>query len=89
MTFFFQTTIKYIKKQKFRALDIQSRNKDIWPVSYVTFVDIIAQFSLTRLSIFLFFDVPTLKLRIIILFYHPEIILLTTRATKIKLPSSK
>ena len=36
------------KKQKFSALDIaESRSNEMWPISYVTFVDIIAQVSLT------------------------------------------
>ena len=62
----------------------------MWSVSYVTYVDIISQVSLTRSSIFLFFDLPTLKpsmvkLRIIInilLTDRPDIILPTAHTTK-------
>ena len=52
----------------------------MWSVSHVTCFDLIAQFSLTRLSIFLFLDEPTLKLRIIIILLAQQ---------KIKLPSPK
>ena len=51
MIFFFQITIKYKKiknKKKISALDIvESQNKKMWSVTYVTCVDIIAQVSLT------------------------------------------
>ena len=40
--------MKYVKKQKFSAFDIvESWNKKMWLVSYVTFIDLIAQVSLT------------------------------------------
>ena len=56
------------KKQKFSAFDIvESWSKEMWLVSYVTCIDHIAQVSLSRSSIFLFLDLLTLKLRIIIL----------------------
>ena len=57
----------------------------MWSVSHVTCFDLIAQFSLTRLSIFLFLDEPTLKLRIIIITLptdRPKMILTTACATK-------
>ena len=56
----------------------------MWSISYVTFVSIIAQVSLTRLSIFLFLDVPTQKLSIIFILPtdRPEIIISTARKTK-------
>ena len=57
----------------------------MWVISYVTRVDTIAQVSLTPWSIFLFLDVSTLKLRIIIIILvtrWPEIILSTARTTK-------
>ena len=57
----------------------------MWVISYVTCVDTIAQVSLTPWSIFLFLDVSTLKLRIIIIILvtrWPEIILSTARTTK-------
>ena len=62
----------------------------MWSVSYVTYVDIISQVSLTWSSVFLFFDLPTLKpsmlkLRIIInilLTDRPNIILPTAHTTK-------
>ena len=50
----------------------------------VTCVDIIEQVSLIRWSIFLFLDVPTRKLRIIIIIFptdRRDIILPTARAT--------
>ena len=54
---------KIHKKQKFSSLDIfQSPRKEMWLVLYVTCV--IAQVSLTRWSIFLVLDMPTLKLKI-------------------------
>ena len=65
---FIQITIKYIKKQKFGAFAIvESQSKVMWSVSYVTCADIIAKASLTRWWRFLFLDVPTLKLRIVII----------------------
>ena len=55
----------------------------MWSISYVTCVDIIAQVSLIQWSIFLFLDVSTVKLRIIILSTdRPEIILSKARTTK-------
>ena len=54
----------------------------MWSFSYVTCVDIIAQVSLTWWSMFLFLDVPTMKLTIIIIVLptdQPEL--------KVKLPS--
>ena len=60
-------------------------------VSYVTCVDIIAQVSLTQWSIFLFLDIPTLKLRIIIIILpteRPDIPWLLVQQ-KIKLSSPK
>ena len=54
--------------KKISALDIaESLVKEIWSISHATCVDIIAQVSLTPSSIFLFLDVPTRKLGIIIL----------------------
>ena len=53
--------------------------------TYVTYIDIKAQVSLTPWSMFLFLDVPTLKLKIIInilLIDWPQIILLTAHTTK-------
>ena len=57
----------------------------MWSVSYVTCIDILAQVSLTRWSVFLFLDVQTLKLKIIINISpidQPEIILPTAPTTK-------
>ena len=57
----------------------------MWSISYVTCNDITPQASLTSRSIFLFLDMPTLKLRaniIILLTDRPEIILSTARTTK-------
>ena len=57
----------------------------MWSISYVTCNDIIPHVSLTSRSIFLFLDMPTLKLRaniIILLTDRPEIILSTARTTK-------
>ena len=74
------------KKQKFSAFDIvESQSKEMWSVSYVIYTDIVAQVSLTRWSVFLFLDMPTLKLKIIINILptgRPEIILPTACATK-------
>ena len=74
------------KTQKFSALHVVIwRSKDMWSVSYVTCVDIIAQVSLTWWSMFLFLEVPTLKLRIIIIVLstdQPELILWTLPTTK-------
>ena len=55
----------------------------MWSISYVTFVDIIAQFSLTPWLIFLFLHVLTLKLRISI------IILLTDWNNSLDCPYNK
>ena len=84
---FFLDYEKMHKKQKFSALAIvEYWSKEMWSNSYVTFVDILAQVSLTPWSIFLFLDMPTLKLRIIIIIIlptdPPEIILSTARTTK-------
>ena len=52
----------------------------MWSVSYVTSTYILAQVSLTRLSVFLFLVVPTLKRKIIINILQtdrPDIILPT------------
>ena len=57
----------------------------MWSISYVTSNDITPQVSLTSRSIFLFLDMPTLKLRaniIILLTDRPEIILSSARTTK-------
>ena len=55
-------------------------------ISYVTCVDIIALVSLTPLSIFLFLDVPTLKLSIIIIeLTHSNTILENTVAVPSKI----
>ena len=57
----------------------------MWSVPYVTWIDIIAQVSLTRWSVFLFLDVPTLKLKIIINILptdQPETIIPTAYTTK-------
>ena len=44
MIFYFKITLKYIRKQKFSALDVvESRGKEMWLVSYVNCDDIIAQ----------------------------------------------
>ena len=44
------------KKQKFREFDIvESQSKEMWSVPYVIYTDIVAQVSLTRWSVFLFF----------------------------------
>ena len=56
----------------------------MWSVSYVTCVDKIAQVSLTQWSIYLISVLPTLKLRITIIFpiNQPETILLPAHKTK-------
>ena len=55
----------------------------MWLISYVTCVDIIAKVSLTWWSMFLFLDMPTLKLRIVIFPTNwPRKLLLTTHKTK-------
>ena len=57
----------------------------MWSISYVTFIDIIAQVSLTPCSIFLFLDMPTLKLMINIIILptkQPELIFSTDPTTK-------
>ena len=57
----------------------------MWSISYVTFIDIIAQVSLTPCSIFLFLDMSTLKLRINIIILptkQPEVIFSTDPTTK-------
>ena len=89
--YFFQYDIflldhnKIRKNKKFSAFDIvEWPSTEMWSVSYVTCVDIIAQVFLTRWSIFLYLDFPpTLKLRIIILSTdRPDIILPTARTAK-------
>ena len=74
------------KKQKFSAFDIvESQSKEMWSVPYVIYTDIVAQVSLTRWSVFLFLDMPTQKLKIIINILptgRPEIILPTASTTK-------
>ena len=58
----------------------------MWSVSHVTCIDLIAQVSLTQWSTFLFLDVLTLKLGIIITIILPtdlpEIILPAARTTE-------
>ena len=57
----------------------------MWSISDVTFVDIIAQVSLTPWSIILFLDRPTLKRRLNIIILptvRPEIFLSTARTTQ-------
>ena len=58
----------------------------MWWVSHVTCIDLIAQVSLTQWSTFLFLDVLTLKLGIIIIIILPtdlpEIILPAARTTE-------
>ena len=58
----------------------------MWLVSYVTCVDVIARVSLTQLLIFLFLDMSTLKLRIIVIIIFPtdrhDKIILTAWTTK-------
>ena len=58
----------------------------MWSVSHVTCIDLIAQVSLTQWSTFLFLDVLTLKLGIIIIIILPtdlpEIILPAARTTE-------
>ena len=57
----------------------------MWSVSYVIWVDMIEQVSLTRLSIFLFLEMLTLKFRVIIIILLtdlPDIILPTARTPK-------
>ena len=57
----------------------------MWLVSYVTCIDIIAHVPSTQWSVFLFLDLPTLKLKIIIIILpteQPEIILPTACTTK-------
>ena len=57
--------MKYIK---FSALDIvEWQNTEIWLVSYVTCGEIIAQVSVIQRSTFLFSDMSTLKLRVIVI----------------------
>ena len=59
-----------------------TRSKEIWSVSYITCIEIIAQISLISI---LFLDALTLKRRIIIIILptnRPEILLTTARITK-------
>ena len=58
----------------------------MWSASYVTCVDIIAQVSLPQWSIYLFLNVRTLKLRIIIIILPIQFYRLPVQQ-KIKLPS--
>ena len=82
MIFFLSDHKKIHKKQKFSALDIvEWQSTKMWSVSYVT----CSQVSLTRWSIFLFLDMPTLKLRIIIIILptdRADTILPTAHTTK-------
>ena len=81
MIFFF--ILRKNQKQKISATGIiESQNKEWWSVSYATCVDIMVQVSLTQWSIFLFLDVLTLKLRVII------IIILLTDPSEIILPTA-
>ena len=81
MIFFF--ILRKNQKQKISAIDIiESQNKEWWSVSYATCVDIMVQVSLSQWSIFLFLDVLTLKLRVII------IIILLTDPSEIILPTA-
>ena len=60
-------------------------NTEIWSVSYVIWVDMIEQVSLTRLSISLFLEMLNLKFRFIIIILltdRPDIILPTARTAK-------
>ena len=60
-------------------------SKEMWSIWCVAHIDIKAQVSLTRSSIFLFLDVPTLRIIIIINVLptdSPEITLPTARTTK-------
>ena len=85
LNFFFQIAIKYIKnKNLVHLILLNLGSKETWSL-YVTSVDIIVQVSFTPGSIFLFLDVPTLRLRIIIIILltgRHGIILPTTRTTK-------
>ena len=48
-TLTFGKSKKIHKKQKSSAIDIvEPQSKEMWSVSYVTFIDLIAQVSLTR-----------------------------------------
>ena len=82
----FSFRLQQNKKQKFSAHDIvESWSEERWSISYVTSVDITAQVSLIPWSIFLFSDLLTLKLKIMIIILPtdwPEIILLMARTTK-------
>ena len=81
MIFFF--ILRKNQKQKISAIGIiESQNKEWWSVSYATCVDIMVQVSLTQWSIFLFLDVLTLKLGVII------IIILLTDPSEIILPTA-
>ena len=63
---------------------VESESKEMWSVSYVTCIDLIAQVSLTWWLAF-FLDMLTLKLTVIIIILpadQPKIILPTVRATK-------
>ena len=74
------------KKQKFSALEIvEWQSTEVWSVSCVTCVNTITQVSLTRGSMLLFLNIPTLKLRIIIIILSTEqldVIFPTARTTK-------
>ena len=61
---------------------LNDEGKEMWSVSYVTCIDLVAQVSLNRQSTFLYLDVLTLKLRIIV------IIILPTDRPKIILPTA-
>ena len=67
---------------------LNHEGKEMWSVSYVTCIDLVAKVSLNRQSTFLFLDVLTLKLRIIIIILptdRPKIILPTARTIKNKI----
>ena len=83
--FFLDYYTKIHQKQKSRALDIvEFLGKEMLSVSSVTCAYITVQASLTWWSIFSFIDMPTLKLRIIIILPNdrPEIIPPTACTTK-------
>ena len=85
LNFFFQIAIKYIKNKNLVHLILLNLGSKETRSLYVTSVDIIVQVSFTPGSIFLFLDVPTLRLRIIIIILltgRHGIILPTTRTTK-------
>ena len=73
------------KKQNLIALDVVESQKKTCSLSYVTFIDTIAQVSILQGAIFLVLGEPGSKLRIIIfilLAHRPKIFLLTACLTK-------